>query len=151
MKKLLILCVCALPMLAKAQLPIPVIPDWLRPGQGERGVLSQTHVTLTGNNFTIVQQNIVGQSRGFKLLGLISLRGASYTEAMSRLSARAQVQNGHPQAYANVVHESTSSNFILFTIPKVTIRADIIEFTPEFYEGEGEMSGPAPVLLRHRM
>jgi hypothetical protein len=151
MKRLLMLCVCVVPLAAKAQLPIPILPDWLRAGQAERGVLSQTHVTLTGNNYTIVQQNVTGRSRGFKLLGLFSFRGASYTEAMSRLAEKAQLQNGHPQAYANVIHESTSSNFILFSIPKVTIRADIIEFTPEYPEEEMEMSAPAPVLLKQRM
>jgi len=146
MRKSLLLALLALPLTAAAQLPIPVIPDWLRPADHNAQVLNQTHVTLAENNFTILQPNVIARSRGFKLLGLISLRSATYTEAMSRLYKRAHVQEGRPQAMANIVHESSSTFLILFSIPKVTIRADLIEFT-----GQGDtdepMGDPTPVLL----
>jgi hypothetical protein len=147
----MVLWVCGVSLTASAQLPIPLIPDWLKPGQGDAQLLSQTHVTLTGDNYTIVQQNLIGQSKGFKLLGLFSFRSASYTEAMSQLYSRARVENGRPQALANVLHEKTSSNFILFSIPRVRIRADLIEFTSEDKGGEEEMNDAAPTLLKKRM
>jgi hypothetical protein len=151
MKKwiIILLGLCAFSISAVAQLPIPVFSDLLPKSEHEIGVLHQTHVTLTGSNYTIVQENIIGRSRGFKVLGLISLRSASYIEAVTRLYARAKVQVGHPQALANVVYESTSSNFILFSIPKVKIRADLIEFTEEGSADE-DMGNPTPVLLGNK-
>jgi len=134
-----------LPLAAFAQLPIPITPDWLK-GDSAVGVLNNTHVTLTGDNYTIVVTNIIAKSKGFKLLGLFSFRSARYTEAMSRLYKKAQVKEGHPQALANVVYESTSTSFILFSLPKVTIRADLIEFTGVVYGDEA--SPEMPVLLR---
>jgi hypothetical protein len=136
----------AAPLMALAQLPLPVLPDWLKPNQKTAEVLNQTHVTLTSDNYYIVEPNVIARSRGFKLLGIITFRGASYSEAMSRLYSKAGVQQGHPQALANVVHESSSTYLILFSIPKVTIRADLIEFTSG--EPQEEMGDPSPVLLK---
>lgn len=138
MKKWVLLLVSLLPLSGFAQLPIPITPDWLKSGDKSVGVLNNTHVTLTGDNYTILQKNIIAKSKGFKLLGIFSFRSASYTEAMSRLYSKAHIEEGHPQALANVVHESTSSNFILFSLPKVTISADLIEFTGEYLGEEGE-------------
>ncbi|HTD66884.1 MAG TPA: DUF6567 family protein [Candidatus Limnocylindria bacterium] len=120
---------CWFPLAVLAQLPIPLTPDWLKPASSSAQILSSTHVTLTGNNFRIVETNVIGKSRGFKLLGLITLKPVSYTRAMSRLYDQAQVEPGRPQALANVVHESSSIYLILFSLPKITIRADLIEFT----------------------
>lgn len=118
-----------LPALAHAQLPIPLLTDVLKPGGGSAEVLNNTIVGLNGNNYHIVQTNVFGRSRGFKLLGFITIKGASYHQAMSRLYGRAQVQEGRPQALANVVHERSSAYLILFSIPKIYVRADLVEFT----------------------
>jgi hypothetical protein len=158
MKRWLLLAGLLLPFCTFAQLPIPLTPDWLKAG-GEKsfGVLNSTHVTLTENNFTIVETNVVAKSKGFKLLGLISLKSASYTKAMTDLYARAQVKQGHPQALANVVYESSSTYLILFSIPKVTIRADLIEFTGAASSGTSQppavvtLQQPQPAPLRPRV
>jgi hypothetical protein len=144
MKKWALIGLCLFPFASFAQLPIPITPDWLKGSEKTSGILNNTHVTLTGNNYVMVQTNIVARSRGFKILGLISLRSASYTEAMSRLYSKAQVTEGRPQAVANVVHESGGLNLILFQIPKVRIRADLIEFTGDEYADEEAM----PALSR---
>lgn len=129
MKKWGFLSLVLLPLCTFAQLPIPISPDWLKGGEKTSGILNDTHVTLTGDNYVVVQTNVVAKSRGFKILGIISVRSASYTEAMSRLYAQARVEEGKPQAIANVVHESGGLNLLLFQIPKIRIRADLIEFT----------------------
>jgi hypothetical protein len=118
-----------LPVLSAAQLPVPLSPDFLKPPSSSAQVLNSTAVTLAENNFRIVEPNVIAKSRGFKLLGFITLKKASHTIAMSRLYEKAQVETGRPQTIANVVHESGSMYLILFSIPKVTIRADLIEFT----------------------
>ncbi len=117
------------PLVTWAQLPVPITPDWLKGGQSSAQVLHSTHVTLMGNNFRVIETNMIGKSRGFKLLGLITIKPASYTKAMSRLYGQAQIEAGRPQALANVVHESGSTFFILFSLPRVTVRADLLEFT----------------------
>lgn len=118
-----------LPLTALAQLPIPITPDWLRGSEKESGVLHSTQVQLVGNNYRVLQTNVVAKSGGFKLLGFITIRSPSYVKAVSRLYAKAQVEEGSPQAFANVVYETGGMNLILFSLPKVRIRADLVEFT----------------------
>lgn len=134
------------PIAVAAQLPIPITPDWLKPSQTSAELLQSTHVILTENNFRIVATNLVGKSRGFKLLGLITFKSTSHTRAMSRLVEKAHVEIGHPQALANVIHESSSMYLILFSIPKVTIRADLIEFN----DARPNVGTNGPMSLRVR-
>ena len=117
-----------LPFTALAQLPIPITPDWLKGGEKESGVLHSTQVQLVGNNYRVLQTNVVAKSGGFKLLGFITIRSPSYVRAVSRLYAKAHVEEGAPQAFANVVYETGGMNLVLFSIPKVRIRADLVEF-----------------------
>src|SRR6185503_20424812 len=91
-----------LPLTMCAQLPIPITPDWLKGGEKESGVLHSTQVQLVGNNYRVLQTNVVAKSGGFKLLGFITLRSPSYVQAVSRLYAKAHVEEGSPQAFANV-------------------------------------------------
>ena len=94
----------------------------------DHAVLHTTQVSLTGNNYRVLQTNLIARSRGFKLLGFITIKSASYVQAMSRLCAQAQIQEGRPQVFANVVYETGGPNLILFSIPRIRIRADVIEF-----------------------
>ena len=71
----------------------------------------------------------MGKSEGFSFLGLIPLKSPTYTEAIARLYQSAPVTEGKAQALVNTVYEHTSSYFILFSLTKVTVRADLIEFT----------------------
>jgi len=118
-----------IPLTMVAQLPIPITPDWLKGGEKESGVLHSTQVQLVGNNYRVLQTNIVVKSGGFKLLGFITIKSPSYVKAMSRLYAKAQVEEGQPQAFANVVYETGGMNLIVFSLPKIRIRADLVEFT----------------------
>jgi hypothetical protein len=117
-----------LPLTVFAQLPIPITPDWLKGGEKESGVLHSTQVQLVGNNYRVLQTNVVAKSGGFKLLGFITIKSPSYVKAMSRLAAKAQVEEGQPQAFANVVYETGGLNLIVFSLPKIRIRADLVEF-----------------------
>lgn len=114
-----------------AQLPVPISPDWLKGGEKISGVLHTTEVQLLGNNYRVLQTNVTARSGGFRLLGFITIRSPSYVTAMSRLYARAGVAEGRPQALANVVHETGGLNLIVFSLPKIRVRADLIEFTGE--------------------
>jgi hypothetical protein len=110
---------------------IPALPalSGLIPASGGGGpqILTTTEIKLARQNFKIVKANAIGSSVGFSLLGLITLKSPDYTEAIANLYRH--VSEGKAQTFANVVQESSSTYFILFALPKITMHADVIEFT----------------------
>ena len=91
---------------------------------------NQTEVKLTESNFVTVKTNVIGQCDGFALLGVVTIVPAKFTRAMDRLYHKAEIPLGRPQTLADVIVEKTSSYWILFSIPKISVRADVVEFTP---------------------
>jgi hypothetical protein len=91
---------------------------------------NQTDVRLQEANFIVTKTNVVGQSEGFSLLGIVTIVPAKFVEAMNRLYAQAGIQPGRSQTLANLVLERNNTYFILFSLPRVSVRADVIEFTP---------------------
>ncbi|MGJ0486077.1 MAG: DUF6567 family protein [Methylomicrobium sp.] len=110
---------------------VPALPalSGLIPPPGGTPVLTTTTVNLSRQNYKIVKANAIGSSAGFSILGLFTFVSPRYDEAFTRLYRNAAVSEGKPQAIVNVVYENSSSYFILFALPKITVRADIIEFT----------------------
>ena len=94
-------------------------------------ITEQTGVKLARDNFVLVKTNVLGWSKGFSLLGLITICPATMTEAMSRMYAAAQMCPGKPQTVAHLTVERSSSYWVLFGIPKVEVRADIVQFVPK--------------------
>ena len=90
-----------------------------------------TNVDLSKGNYRVVKANAVGTSSGFRLLGLIPLSSPRYTAAMSDMYKKAGLEEGKAQALVNVSQERSTAYLILFSIPRLTIRADIVEFTKE--------------------
>jgi hypothetical protein len=91
-------------------------------------VHSETKVALEKPNFVVVKANNVGQSKGFALLGLITIVPPSCNTALSRLYEQAGVQPGRAQTLANMLVERSSSYWILFSLPEITVRGDLVEF-----------------------
>jgi hypothetical protein len=112
---------------------LPALPalSGLIPGASGTHILTSTTVNLSRKNFKIVKANAFGSSAGFSFLGLFNLKSPSYEEALTQLYRSADVSVGKPQALVNVIHEQTSTYFILFALPKITVRADVIEFIDE--------------------
>jgi TctA family transporter len=110
---------------------IPALPllSGLFPAPIGTEVLTTTQVNLSRQNFKIVKANAIGSSVGFSFLGLIPLKSPSYNEAITKLYQHAGVSEGKAQTLANVVHENNTTYFILFALSKITMRADVIEFT----------------------
>ena len=90
-----------------------------------------THVDLSRGNYRVVHADVTGRSFGFSLLGFIPLWSPSYTTAMTSLYRAATLAEGKPQALINVVQERSLIYLIAFSVPSLTVRADIIEFTRE--------------------
>jgi len=91
---------------------------------------NNTDVRLQEKNFIVIRTNVMGQSSGFSLLGVLTIVPAKFTKAMSRLYAQADMQSGRPQTMVNLVMEKDATYYILFSLPRTAIRADVIEFIP---------------------
>jgi hypothetical protein len=131
MKSLKILSI--LWLLTGCAVALPALPalSGLIPAANGTHILTTTTVNLSRKNFKIVKANAFGSSVGFSFLGIFSLKSPSYEEALTQLYRSADVSEGKSQALVNVMHEQTSTYFILFALPKITVCADVIEFTDD--------------------
>ncbi len=111
---------------------LPVSPNSLVNSQSSPNpeIHNQTAVTLQEANFVVVKTNLVGQAKGFSLLGVLTIVPAKFTKAMNQLYSQAEIETGKPQTLAHVVMEKSSTYLILFSIPRVSVRADVVEFIP---------------------
>lgn len=125
-----LLCGCA---------ALPALPSMLSTPKPSEGFLTATEVKQSEANFRVVKANAVGTAKGFKILGIIGIKPTSYAKAITHLYTNAPMSEGRAQTWANVVYEKTSSYYVLFSIPRVTVRADLIEFT-----GASAPTRPAP-------
>ncbi len=109
----------------------PAIPalSGLFPAPAGSQVLTATSVKLIKQNYKIIKANAIGSSEGFSFLGLFTFKSPTYNEAMTQLYRSAGISEGKASALINVVHEHSSTYYILFALPKITVRADVIEFT----------------------
>ncbi|PWU13375.1 MAG: hypothetical protein C5B50_19375 [Verrucomicrobia bacterium] len=107
-------------------------------------VHEQTRVDLEKDNFILVKTNAWGHSDGFSLLGFITIVPPTLNKALQRMYATAEMRPGSPQSVAHLVIEKSTSYFILFGIPKVQVRADIVQFRPEVGIGEKPVAENQP-------
>jgi hypothetical protein len=96
-----------------------------------------TQVDLSKGNYRVVKAGAEGSSYGFSLLGIIPFSTPSYARAMHSLRSEAPME-GKATALANVTEDDSSLYLVLFSIPSVTVTADIIEFT------DGPSGGQSP-------
>jgi hypothetical protein len=108
--------------------PVPPLPFTLPSGAGQASVLTLTEVNLAQRNYRVVRTNVVGTSRGFALLGLITVKPPDATEAFARLYEAGSISEGNALALINVIQQSSAPYFLLFSLPEITFRADVVEF-----------------------
>ena len=88
-----------------------------------------TGVQLTQSNYKMIKTAAKGQSSGFRLFGIIPLASTSYAEAKDSLyRSVGEPLAGRAVALANQTEDRSSLYLILFSIPKLTVTADVIEF-----------------------
>lgn len=110
---------------------------WLATGcsteqAGGMAQATATQVQLKGNNYKVIKAGAMGQSSGFSLLGIIPFASPNYAEAKASLYANVgEPLTGKSIALANQTEDKSTLYLILFSIPKVTITADVVEFTGE--------------------
>lgn len=128
-RALLLICVCALLSGCAAIAPFSSLVS-APTGPPPLQVHEETQVKLAEDNFLLIKTNVIGRSHGFSLLGIITIVPATLTKAMNRLYGAAEMPPGEPQTVAHLVIEQTSSYYILFGVPEVDVRADIVQFKP---------------------
>jgi hypothetical protein len=74
---------------------------------------------------------LIGRSTGFSLLGLIPIIPPKFTKAMSETYAKAGIQEGESKTLANLIVEHSGSYWILFSLPEIIVRADVVQFNPK--------------------
>lgn len=126
---------------------------WIGTSCTTSGLFFSTHLTnveLSDSNYEIVARNIKGEAQAEYILGLsLALRGELQTLALARVGGEemlyqqamenlwknfetqySQEVEGRKLALVNVRYDSDAINLLLYTRPKISIRADIIEFGP---------------------
>ncbi|WP_460595191.1 DUF6567 family protein [Geomonas sp. Red276] len=106
---------------------------------------TNTLVQLNGQNYRIVKTNVTGSSRGFSLLGFITVVSPNYIKAVQHLYKEAGITEGRALAIANIAQQDTAPYFVLFSLPKITLRADVIEFTGPPLTAPSQQPGAPPL------
>jgi hypothetical protein len=107
-----------------------------------------TDVQLQKNNFKIVAQGVTGEATAGYVFGgsftmgmatntvallRVSGSGMLYKEALENLWKNFEATHGSIEgkhvALANVRYDAEALNLFVYTQPKITIRADVVEFT----------------------
>jgi hypothetical protein len=112
---------------AGCALPLPGLSSSGAGGQQQK-IKNITTVELSRDNFKMVKTNIQGTDWGINFLGILPIVSPDYTKAISELYKAGEVTEGKPQAIVNILQQHTAPFFILFSIPRISFRADVVEF-----------------------
>ena len=88
-------------------------------------------VTLREANYKIIKAGARGTSRGFYLFGFLPITTPKYANAKSDLyDSVGQPLEGRSIALANQTEDRSTVWLLLFSLPKIVVTADVIEFNP---------------------
>jgi hypothetical protein len=103
----------------------------------QTGQSTETSVNLSGKNYRLIEGGAKGTSHGFALLGIIPLASPHYADAKHDLYASVPgTLTGKAVALANEMDDRSTTYLILFSIPTLTVTADVIEFTDQSDKSE---------------
>ncbi len=90
---------------------------------------TSTSVSLNEKNYKLIQGGATGRSYGFRLLGILPFASPHYATARRDLYAKVEEPlTGRSVALANTMEDRSTSFWLLFSVPKLTVIADVIEF-----------------------
>ncbi|HEX3626875.1 MAG TPA: DUF6567 family protein [Verrucomicrobiae bacterium] len=91
---------------------------------------TQTEVSLTHANYKMIQAGAEGRSYGFRFfLGIIPITSPSTAAARADLYHNVgQSVNGRSVALVNVTQDRSTTWLALFSIPKIVVTGDVVEF-----------------------
>lgn len=94
---------------------------------------TQTQVSLNHANYKIIKAGAEGRSYGFRfLLGIIPIAAPSTAAARADLYNNVgQPLTGRSVALVNVMEDRSTTWLLLFSVPKVVVTGDVVEFAQE--------------------
>lgn len=100
---------------------------------------TQTQISLTHGNYKVVKAGVAGRSYGFRfLLGIIPIAAPNVAAARADLYRNlGQPVNGKLAALVNIMEDRSTTWLFLFSIPKLVITGDVVEFDQE-HAGQGQ-------------
>lgn len=103
---------------------------------------SATETRLNRANFRVVKARARGEDRGFYLLGFLPIVSPSVGDATDQLMSGVDSE-GRAVSLANVTQEWRSWYFVLFSLPRVVVRADVVEFVEESAAPRAPVASPS--------
>lgn len=95
-----------------------------------KGQSTGVGVSLGNKNYKLIKATAQGESTGFRLLGIIPFVAPTYADAKKKLYASVGTPlEGKAIALVNQTEDISSLYLVLFSIPKITLNADVIEYT----------------------
>ncbi|RMG19073.1 MAG: hypothetical protein D6731_00395 [Planctomycetota bacterium] len=88
--------------------------------------VQQTNVTLTSNNYRVLETGLRGSDSGYRVFGIGT--SANYSKAMQKIRVLAELED-RPRALINVTVDENSWNYGIVSGTTIVITADLIEFT----------------------
>ncbi len=114
-------------LLAALLLSVPIVgcTSW-----GDMPSATQSATHLDRANFRVIKASARGEDGGFFLLGFIPIVTPSLSDATDRLMQGISAE-GRAISLTNVTQERQNMYLVLFSLPKIVVRADVIEFLDE--------------------
>jgi hypothetical protein len=97
-----------------------------------RGQNTDAGVSLSKRNYRVIKAGAKGEGSGFWLFGIIPFSSPSYAKVKGAMyESVGEKLEGRAIALVNQTEDRASRYFILFSLPKLTITADVIEYLDE--------------------
>jgi len=108
---------------------------------------TQTQIDLNHANYRMIKAGAEGRSYGFRLLlGIIPITAPNTAAARADLYSHVgESVTGKSVALINVTEDRSTTWLLLFSVPKLVITGDVVEFTGE---GSGQMQTVQPAALQ---
>jgi len=108
---------------------------------------TQTQIDLNHANYKMIKAGAEGRSYGFRfLLGIIPITAPNTATARADLYNRlGEPVTGKSVALINVTEDRSTTWLLLFSIPKLVITGDVVEFTGE---GSSQIQTVQPATLQ---
>lgn len=96
---------------------------------------------LEDRKFKIIKARARSVKYGFRLLGFIPIVHPSHSDAVQEIyDSAGQSFEGRAVTLANHTQERTGNWFVLFSVPKLTVTADIVEFVDDEPSSKGSIA-----------
>ena len=110
-----------------------------------KGGATATDVQLNQQNYKMIKAGAIGHSYGFRLLGILPFDDPTAADAKADLyKSVGQDLTGRAVALANETEDRSCLYLILFSVPKITYTADVIEFVNPLGTPAAPSASPAP-------